>query len=158
MTGHAQTAYRPFPRAALYGAALLIGMTFLAAGLGRIVGPVPTHSEVAAVVWRDLHFMDRADGSVAVTDARTGETVLIALPGTNGFLRASMRGLASERKHEDIGAAVPFRLTEWADGRLTLKDPTTHRKIELEAFGQTNEEVFARMLPTSDQARSGRRP
>ena len=69
-----------------------------------------------------------------------------------------MRGLASERKHEDIGDAVPFRLTEWADGRLTLEDPTTHRTIELEAFGRTNEEVFARMLPTSDQVHFERTP
>ena len=30
--------------------------------------------------------------------------------------------------------------------RLTLEDPTTGRKVEMEAFGITNEEAFARLL------------
>ena len=146
MSGHTQP-YRPFPRSALYAAGLLIGMAFLAAGVGRVTGPVSTHPAAAAVLSRDLRFVDMADGGVAILDARTGETLQVALPGTNGFLRATLRGLASERKHEDFSDAVPFRLTGWADGRLTLEDPTTHRTVELEAFGRTNEEVFAALLP-----------
>ena len=40
----------------------------------------------------------------------------------------------------------PFRLARWSDGRLTLEDPTTGRRIELGAFGPTNAEVFAELM------------
>jgi putative photosynthetic complex assembly protein len=146
MASHAQP-YRPFPRGALCAAALLIGITFLAAGAGRLSGSVSSPPTAAPVASRDLHFEDRADGAVAILDARTGKLLEIAQPGTNGFLRATLRGLARERKHQAYDDIVPFRLTGWADGRLTLEDPTTHRTVELEAFGQTNAEVFGRLLP-----------
>ena len=57
-----------------------------------------------------------------------------------------MRGLARQRIRQDADKAIPFRLTEWADGRLTLEDPTTGRRVEMEAFGITNEQVFANLL------------
>ncbi len=41
---------------------------------------------------------------------------------------------------------MPFRLIAWSDGRLTLDDLATKRHIELEAFGPTNERVFAEFL------------
>ena len=58
-----------------------------------------------------------------------------------------LRGLARERKMEAIGPTTPFRLTGYADGRLTLEDPETGRRIDIEAFGHTNLEVFSRLLP-----------
>lgn len=67
-------------------------------------------------------------------------------PETNGFLRATMRGLARQRLRQDADREVPFRLTGWTDGRLTMEDPTTGRKVEMEAFGLTNEAVFANLL------------
>jgi putative photosynthetic complex assembly protein len=67
-------------------------------------------------------------------------------PGTNGFLRATLRGLATERKRESQGAEVPFRLTAFADGRLTLLDPVTGRLVDLGAFGRTNEDAFAHLM------------
>ena len=74
----------------------------------------------------------------------------IVAPATNGFLRATMRGLARQRLRQDADREVPFRLTEWADGRLTLEDPTTGRRVEMEAFGITNEEVFAGLLTAKE--------
>jgi putative photosynthetic complex assembly protein len=149
LSSHAQP-YQHFPRKALYVAALIVATAFVVAGTGSILGPISNPITAASVSSRDLYFEDRADGSVAILDARTGQTLQVALPGTNGFLRATLRGLARERKHQDFGAAVPFRLTGWADGRLTLEDPTTHRTVELEAFGQTNEAVFAQLLPGTE--------
>ena len=35
-----------------------------------------------------------------------------------------------------------------ADGRLTLVDPGTGRRVDLESFGPTNSAVFAQLLPT----------
>ena len=76
----------------------------------------------------------------------TATPIDIVAPATNGFLRATMRGLARQRIRQDADKEVPFRLTEWADGRLTLEDPTTGRRVEMEAFGITNEQVFANLL------------
>ncbi len=45
--------------------------------------------------------------------------------------------------------AIPFHLTRWSDGRLTIDDTATGQLIELEAFGHTNEDAFARLLDLS---------
>jgi putative photosynthetic complex assembly protein len=136
-----------FPRGALFGAAGLIMIALLSAGLSHIVGTksmVPTSSPVAV---RDLRFEDRADGGVDVYDSNGLSPADTVLPGSNAFLRATLRGLAQQRKREGDNDAVPFRLTAWADGRLTLDDKDTGRHIELEAFGPTNAAAFARFLP-----------
>ena len=67
-------------------------------------------------------------------------------PGSNGFIRGVMRGLARERMLHGIDAAPPFRLIRWADGRLSLEDTATGRLIDLAAFGPTNAQAFARLL------------
>lgn len=142
---------RPFPRGPLVGAGVLVGCALLAAVAGRMGaadrGPPPS----VPVAARELRFEDRTDGSIAVLDAG-GAPVSVAAPGTNGFMRATLRGLARERKRRDLGAETPFRLTAWADGRLTLDDPATGRRLELVAFGPTNEAVFARLLTKGEDA------
>lgn len=137
---------RPFPRGALIAAAGLVGVTILAAGAGRVSGLGVTRMPPAAPVQvRPLHFADRSDGAVEVTD-RDGNVVAVMPGGTNGFARGVLRGLARARKREDIGTQTPFILTRWADGRLSLEDPETKQQINLEAFGATNSAVFARLL------------
>jgi putative photosynthetic complex assembly protein len=90
-------------------------------------------------------------GRTAVFDAtNTSKPIDVFAPATNGFLRATMRGLARQRLRQDADREVPFHLTEWADGRLTLEDPTTGRRVEMEAFGITNEEVFAGLLTAKE--------
>jgi putative photosynthetic complex assembly protein len=86
---------------------------------------------------------------VGVINAETGKTIEVIPAGQGNFVRALMRGLARQRVREGIGAEVAFILTSWEDGRLTLEDPGTHRVVELEAFGATNREDFARMLTKS---------
>jgi putative photosynthetic complex assembly protein len=135
-----------FPRGALIAAAALVGLAIVAAGVGRVSGIGVTRMPAAApVLARALHFTDRDDGAVVVSDT-DGRTVAVLDPGTNGFARGALRGLARTRKLEDIGAAAPFILTRWADGRLSLEDPSTKQQINLEAFGATNSAVFARLL------------
>ncbi|MBL8672024.1 MAG: hypothetical protein JNK11_15295 [Alphaproteobacteria bacterium] len=138
---------RPFPRGALIGAAALIGFALTAAAVGRAAGvgttSLPDAPEQSA---RDLRFADRDDGAVAVYEATSGSLVAVIEPGTNGFARGVLRGLARERKRQDIEAAPPFRLTRWADGRLSIEDPQTGRRIDLGAFGPTNIETFARLM------------
>jgi putative photosynthetic complex assembly protein len=137
----------PFPRGTLLLAAVAVLSSIALAAAGRLTGAADSTPRVAAVMSRDLLFKDLPNGGVAVFDASTpAQPIEIVPPETNGFLRATMRGLARQRLRQDADIAVPFRLTEWADGRLTLEDPTTSRRVEMEAFGITNEESFARLL------------
>jgi len=70
----------------------------------------------------------------------------IVEPGIGGFIRATMRGMARERHREGIGEETPFTLTRWTDGTVSLQDSTTGRTINLDAFGPTNAEAFARLF------------
>ena len=46
----------------------------------------------------------------------------------------------------DIGPMDPFELHARTDGRLTLIDPATHMRLDLESFGPTNAGLFAQLL------------
>jgi putative photosynthetic complex assembly protein len=60
-----------------------------------------------------------------------------------------------DRKKLALGPEMPFRLTLWHDGRLVLDDPATGRHVDLRAFGTTNRNAFARLLPRSDDLETG---
>jgi putative photosynthetic complex assembly protein len=143
-----------FPKAPLVGAAALVVVALLAVALVRITGVgtirVP---DAPAVDTREFRFADQADGSIAVQDARTREVVDTVAPGTNGFLRSTLRGLARERKRQGIGPEPPFRLIGRADGRLTLEDPATGRRVDLESFGPSNAAVFAQLFAAAPTPR-----
>jgi len=49
-----------------------------------------------------------------------------------------------------VSAEPPFVLTRWANGTLSLHDPTTGRKVELDAFGPTNAQAFAGLLNAAE--------
>jgi putative photosynthetic complex assembly protein len=135
------------PRGALLSAAALVAVTLLLATTSRLSGVGQTRmNESTPFAVRDLRFGDSADGAVVVTSWPDGAVVAVLPPGTNGFARGVMRGMARERHSRDIGAAPPFRLTRWSDGRLSLDDPSTGRRIELDAFGPTNTAVFAGLM------------
>jgi putative photosynthetic complex assembly protein len=138
---------RPLPRGALAVAVGAAALALLTAGTARLTGigvmPPPV---AAAVDSRELRFEDRSDGAVTVLAEPGGEVIDVLAPGTNGFVRGVLRGLARERKRQEIGPTSPFRLTLWDDGRMTLEDPATGRQIGLEAFGPTNFAAFARLL------------
>lgn len=110
------------------------------------IDPVPAY---APIVERSLRFEDRADGSILVRDAQSNTEIAKVLPGTNGFLRSTMRGLARERKRREIGSEPPFLLAIRTDGRLSLGDPATGRYLDLDAFGPTNADVFRHFLSTN---------
>ncbi len=151
MSEHADAT---IPRPAIIGASLLVVLTVVAALAARLtgVGTVEVPPSVA-VESRQLVFEDAADGSVRIS-APDGAEVLRVEPGTNGFLRGVLRGLARERKLQGIGPADPFLLTRWADGRLTLEDPRTGRRLFLGPFGSDNVRVFVRLLGAGDELRT----
>jgi putative photosynthetic complex assembly protein len=141
-----------FPRAPLLGAATLIALALSAVALVRITGVGAVHApDAQAVTAREFRFEDRPNGSIAVYDARENRLVEAVAPGTNGFLRGTLRGLCRERKRQGVSAEQPFRLIGRADGRLTLEDPTTGRRVDLESFGPTNAGVFAQLLVARSQ-------
>lgn len=144
---HQRQHHRPFSRAVLVGAGLLVALSIVAAATARLTGIGRTQfAAVEPVESLSLRFEDRADGSVAVRGAGDGQIVAVLPPGSNGFVRGVLRGLARERMLREQGSDVPFRLTRWADGRLSIDDPATGRHIDLGGFGPTNAQAFARLL------------
>jgi len=137
----------PFPRRPLIAAGLLIGFSLVLATTARLTGLGRTSLPEAGVVTiRDLRFLDWSDGSVAVLDPTDDREVARLPAGTNGFLRGVLRGLARERKLAGLDDRPPFRLIRWTDGRLSLDDPATGRRVDLGAFGVANARVFADLL------------
>ncbi len=142
----------PFPTGAALGAALLLAFVVIVVLVSQASGfGVTRMPDSAPVAQLDLRFEDRADGSVEVHLADLGQPFTVIPAGTNGFLRGTLRGLARYRKPYGEGAATPFRLTRWADGRLSLSDPVSGESVDLEVFGPANARVFAELL-TAGQA------
>lgn len=145
-------AHARFPRRTLFGAAALVGLALVATSVVRFTGIGATHNPTSVPVERRaLRFEDRADGAVVVYAAEADQVVEV-LTGTNGFVRSVLRGLARDRKLQGVGREPAFELTRWADGRLSLADPSTGRSIELDAFGHTNASAFAELLTASNGA------
>ena len=144
------TVQETFPKGALIAVASMIGVALTgtaAVRLVRISRPSPPVAAPAATAAVDLRFADEADGSIQVTDARSGAPVSTLLPNTNGFVRGVMRGMARDRLARHIGEAPPFRLSRDGAGQLWLQDTATGRLIDLEAFGAGNRAAFAGFLP-----------
>lgn len=130
------------------------GLLLLGAALAGTLGLVATarlsgwqsqEPDAPTVRSRSLHFRDAPDGGVAIVDAASGQTLEV-VHGEQGFLRGTLRGMVRERRRQDVGEAQPLQLLARADGRLTLMDAQTGRRIDLESFGPTNAAVFARWL------------
>lgn len=136
-----------FPKTALIGAALLIGISISFAAFARLSGVgVSKVQTTTPAVQRDLRFVDGKDGSVEVHAAADDTLVAVLPPGTSGFVRVVMRGLASDRKRLGGSDDQPFRLTRWDDGRLSISDPVTRKVVHLDGFGQPNRQAFAQLL------------
>lgn len=134
-----------FPRWVLMCAGGVIAFSLISVGLVRLTGNGPDQRPAPAAQERQLRFEDAPDGSIAITDASSGELVA-SVQGEQGFVRGALRALARERKARGLGSEQPFQLMVRTDGGLTLYDPATRQRVDLEAFGPTNAENFARLL------------
>jgi putative photosynthetic complex assembly protein len=135
------------PRWPLVAIAALLTATVVGVAAVRLSGTPIRSPDASAVASLSLRFEDRADGSVAIIDALSGRE-LERFDGEGGFLRGALRALARERRMREIGPEAAFELIGRADGRLTLSDPATGERVDLESFGPTNAAVFARLLTT----------
>lgn len=91
-------------------------------------------------------FKDAPSGAVLVVNPDTGALVRELAPGTNGFLRATLRGLARKRRALGIGSSAPFKIVQYATGHVALVDPSTGTHVALDAFGPTNVMAFSSLL------------
>ena len=66
-------------------------------------------------------------------------------------MRGALRALTRERHARGIGAVPPFELLAHIDGSITLADPSTGQRVDLESFGPTNTAEFARFLAMQPQ-------
>jgi len=60
--------------------------------------------------------------------------------------------LARERHRESLNGDAPFLLIGRTDGRMTLQDPSTGQRIDLESFGPSNAAVFASLRLAGQKA------
>lgn len=135
------------PRSLIHGAGALIAFVIVLIAIARLAGPLTPTPTAATVATRDLVFVDRPEGGVAVHDAADGRRLELLATGADGFVRGVLRSVARERRGHGLGSDMPVRLIARRDGSLALEDPATGRRIELNAFGATNAAAFARFLP-----------
>ncbi len=149
---------RPFPKAALIGAGLMIAVTVAGVGAIQLNKHFARPVEIAdgqALETRQLRFVDQGDGvnayggHVRVYDAVTG-VELPPLRENDGFIRAVLNSLAFERTKGGISAAPVFHLVYWAGNRMTMEDPATGRHVVIGAFGPGNRSVFMRFFEHRD--------
>jgi putative photosynthetic complex assembly protein len=105
---------------------------------------------IQPVATRTLRFFDEPDGTVRVEDGNRTMVLGRFATGEGGFIRATVRSLVHQRRIREIGAEVPFELTEWDDGGMTLRDPATGFRVEVSSFGPDNRAVYAAMLPKKE--------
>ncbi len=96
---------------------------------------------------RAIVFRDAPSGGIAVYDAGSQQPFAELDREKNSFMNTAIRLFIRERAVGGVSQEGPFVLTRWADGRLTLSDPNLKREAELNAFGTTNAQTFARLLP-----------
>jgi putative photosynthetic complex assembly protein len=140
-----------FPRWVLWCVACLLAFTLASVALVRITGNGPDQLAAATITERLLRFEDRAGGGVAVIDGTTGQ-LLTTVTGEQGFFRGAIRALARDRIARKIGPEQPFKLISREGGSLTLFDPVSGQRIDLESFGPTNAAVFVPFLTMPPQS------
>lgn len=145
---NAHTHTQTIPRGVLWAAALMITLSLgLTVGVRLYRLSRPAEPPPAVVEFIDLRFEDRPGGAIAILDATTGREVSqVAANSSNGFIRGVLRGMFRTRKLESVGNTESFRLARTADGRLSLVDPQTGRRVDLASFGPTNTAAFAQLL------------
>ena len=139
---HPQTV----PRAAIIGAAILMAATVAFAAVARserLEHPEPQSVPVESV---EVSFEDEPDGALSMTDPTSGHELTRLAPRSNNFVRGVLRGMYRTRKLESVDHGAAFRLSRSSNGRLSLDDPSTGRRVELDSFGPTNSAAFEALL------------
>lgn len=138
---------QPFPTGALIAIGVLLLLSIVMASAARLTDFGATRLEVAPASQSvELVFNDAPGGYIQVEEAGTGREVAMLAPGSHGFVRVVLQGLAFDRGRQEIGPGGTFILSQRSNGSLTLEDTRTKRIVTLEAFGHGNLAVFAELL------------
>lgn len=128
---------RPFPRAMLIGAAILIGFSIALAAFVRMTGigkSEMTLTEPAAS--RLLRFAKQDHGKTLVYAVTENNALIDVLDsGEDGFIVHVLHLLSRQRIQRNLPEDAPYLISLRADGRLILEDPLTGEKIDPRAFG-----------------------
>ena len=135
----------PSLRLPLFAIGALVVVSLVGTAAVRWSGMNISDPDAPVLMTRSLQFEDRPDGGIDVSDAQSRQRVQTVV-GEAGFVRGTLRGLARERRRAGVGPTEPFELIAHTDGRLTLVDPSTTRRVDLESFGPTNMSEFVRLL------------
>ncbi|CAL75525.1 conserved hypothetical protein [Bradyrhizobium sp. ORS 278] len=135
------------PKGALRAAIALVLFSLVAAGVGRWTGVGAVHTDhVAAVQTVALRFVDRPDGGISVVAPDSGKVVGVVEAGGDGLLRTVLRSMAFDRQRHAIGSGPAFTINRWADGRMSLDDPSTGRRVDLGPFGNDSKRRFTELM------------
>jgi putative photosynthetic complex assembly protein len=148
---HDHATESPIPRLILRAAVALALFALVAVAFGRLTGQGLVLTPAAtAVETRDLRFETLPDTSVMVTDVADGRMVALLKPGEDGFIRGVLRGLSRGAALERIEERNVYVLTRWDDGRLSIADPETGARFDLNSFGKDNLGAVARLLKSRE--------
>ncbi len=135
------------PRGPLIGAVLLVALVFGVAIQARVSGKTASEEPVTAVAQqRQVRFDPQADGTLAVVDVNGNREIVRLSSEKNGFIFGMLRGIKQKRDVAHTDPAVPFRITRWQDGRMTLDDPSTGMHVAVSSFGPTQIASFQQLF------------
>ena len=102
-----------------------------------------------SVVSERIVVRDLANGAVGIFHAESGVAIVRYESGQGAFVRTIFRSLVRDRRVQGVSAEPIFILYTLADGDITVEDPSTNSRIQLEAFGEPNAEHFRQMLDSA---------
>lgn len=138
----------------LYGAGILGILALILVAGASITGsgkaPLMQSEPVAS---RTLAFVQRDDRAIVVSDPKKNAVVAVVKPGRDGFVPVVVKAFEVKRKQKGIAPETPFELIRWADGRLTLEDPSTNQVIRLDGFSSLNKKSFGKLMTAGNETR-----
>ncbi len=102
-----------------------------------------------SVVSERIVVRDLANGAVGIFHAESGVIIVRYDSGQGAFVRTIFRSLVRDRRVRGVSAEPVFILYTLADGDIIVEDPSTHSRIQLEAFGEPNADHFRQMLDSA---------
>ncbi|MEO0816630.1 MAG: photosynthetic complex assembly protein PuhC [Pseudomonadota bacterium] len=141
------------PEPMLYAMGALVFCVLAFVTFAKVTGiGVAKQTEFTSAETLSLTFADESDGAVGVYDAETGAQIHLYPAGEGGFVRTAMRALTFDRDKYGIGQTPPFTLTRTTEGILLLEDPSTGRRVALEAFSKGSAANFDQLFEAGDAA------
>jgi putative photosynthetic complex assembly protein len=125
-----------------------LGLAFVT--LGKLTG-LGTERVVngAVVAAYPVTMMLEADDAVALRSVETGQIIVGFDKGRGGFLRNAIRAFGLKRNQMNVPPQIPFVVTRWESGRITLNDPATNHQVPVDSFGPMVTKMFAPLVETT---------